>query len=221
MCSLPFITEPKAFTLAECGNAKIGVIKLIKKGFISVAEQQELDSVALKSIHYQLQYGELIVKIVNNKKVSYEEAEKVINKPTENLSIAGEFLADIKKLHEGHYALAHDDLFKIAVILKYRSLTNKQVEEFERLDSIEQQQFLLKIEPIDYKQEDIKQLPTQLYEEILEFVLGEQMGEEKADLGKRFSSEMNSSENLLMQEQQTGENCTGNFKESETNDLTT
>lgn len=174
--TIPFITTEKPFTLVECGNEDTGIIKLVKKGFISVAEQMDLDKIAVASYQYQLMVGELIHRMITEKKVSSEEAQAAIQNPTKNILVAGDYFKDIEKVWEQYHESRHNDLFRVTTAIRHRSLSEEEIKKFQKLKASATRQFMIGREPIDWDEKQTKQLPQQLFQEILGFFLGEQQG---------------------------------------------
>lgn len=215
--TLPFITEQKPFTLVECGNEQTGIIKLVKKGFISVAEQIELDAIAVSSYQYQLMVGELVYRIVKEKEVTQGIAQKAIEKPNENIVIAGDYLSDIKKIWEEYHNSKNNDLVRVTTIVKHRALSEEEVPEFEKFDT---RKFMLSRQLIDWGNEQTKELPQALFQEILEFFVGERQGMERKDTLNPLVNETNSSEKEFNPALQTGENASGNSRKRKMKDST-
>ena len=222
MSSSPFIISQKPFTIVECGNEATGIIKLVNKGFISVAEQMELDQIAFNSYKYQLLVGELICKLIQEKGITQGQAQKMIESPNQYLSVVGDYLKDIELIWEKYYDSKNDNLTRVTTAIKWRSLTSEECEKFEKLKGTETMRFMQERDLIDWGDALTKELPQSLFEEILEFIVGEQREtEEKGAPLSLSKKEMNLSDNKLSSEPRTGENTSGNSRKRGTKGSTT
>ncbi len=217
--NLPFITEQKPFTLVECGNAETGIIKLVKKGFISVAEQIELDEIELSSSRYRLAVGELLYRIMQEKNVTQQEATGAIDKPGENLEISGDYLSEINQLISDRYLDQKiNDVVRVTTMIKHRGLSEEEISKFEKLDS---RKFVIDRKLVDWDNNRTKELPQDLFVDILKFFVGEQQGTETEEPPNPSVTETKSSEKELMPESQTGEKSSGNSRRRKTKGSTT
>lgn len=219
----PFITTQKPFTLVECGDEETGIITLIKKGFISVAEQMDLDQISVSSYQYQLMVGELIYRIVNDKKVSEEEARKVIQNPDKNILVAGDYMVDIRNIWDKYYEFRNNDLVQVTTAIKHRSLSEMEIGQFLKLPPNAPnatRKFVIGREPKDWNNNKTKELSKALFQAILEFFLGEQQ-EPEGDQLSRLVREIKPSDKVLSTAHQIGENASGDCKKHKTKDLTT
>lgn len=140
--SFPFVISPQKIELVRLGSSVTGEICLIKKGFISVAEQQALDNIDYLESKTHLKATQLVKLIADQEGIDTKLAADFIQQAiykkdvqfsdteimTKYMEISEKYEAEINELWKSQVESTPERiLYKVLVYLRYRLIRSEEL----------------------------------------------------------------------------------------------
>lgn len=214
----PFIVTPPKIELITVGNEQTGQMTLLKLGYITVAEQMELDDNWTATQELQIAATRLIAKLCKELSISATLATEVISFPLENAELAGNYIDEIEDVLYNQGAINPKIIIKeVHTAIRWRALRQEDIKALQSLidenDWSVAQRFCNQRQIWeDWQIADTEALPMELFNQIRGFYASERVKKLILD-PLPLEKDLISSKDSIGKESPTGKKSTGKSKD--------